>query len=187
MRHEAFRRQRIELDGEKIVVRQLESDGEAAACAHIMASSEPWMTLRRNYRSSLETVRDPTHEVYVAVREGADVLGFVMINMGGAFVGYIQSLAVREGWRGRGLGSQLIAVAERRILGEAPNVFILVSSFNARARALYERLGYTVVGELHDYIVRGHSEWLLRKSIAPLADWTMPRGPLAFDPQRARP
>jgi hypothetical protein len=32
------------------------------------------------------------------------------------------------------------------------------------------------VGELPDYIVRGHSEWLLRKSIAPLADWTTSRG-----------
>jgi RimJ/RimL family protein N-acetyltransferase len=47
-----------------------------------------------------------------------------------------------------------------------------VSSFNERARALYTRLGYETVGELRDYIVRGHSEWLLRKSIAPLADWT---------------
>ena len=52
-------------------------------------------------------------------------------------------------------------------------------------KALYERLGYEVIGELRDYIVRGHSEWLLRKSIAPLADWTTSRGPLAFDARRA--
>ena len=32
----------------------------------------------------------------------------------------------------------------------------------------YWRLGYDVVGELHDYIVAGHAEILLRKTIAPL-------------------
>jgi RimJ/RimL family protein N-acetyltransferase len=52
---------------------------------------------------------------------------------------------------------------------------MLVSSFNARAKALYERLGYEVVGELRDYVIRGQSEWLLRKSIAPLADFTSSR------------
>ena len=44
-----------------------------------------------------------------------------------------------------------------------------VSSFNLGARRLYERLGYKVVGELSDYIVRGHSELLLRKTTGPLA------------------
>ena len=63
-------------------------------------------------------------------------------------------------------------------------MFLCVSSFNTRARALYERLGYQVVGELRDYVVRGHSEWLLRKSVAPLADWTTTRGQLAFEPRR---
>jgi len=35
-----------------------------------------------------------------------------------------------------------------------------------------------------DYVVRGHSEWLLRKTMAPLTDWTTPRSQLAFDPRR---
>ena len=75
--------------------------------------------------------------------------------MQGAFVGYIQSVVVRDDCRG--LGTALITLAERRILRDAPNVFICASSFNAPARRLYERLGYTVVGELTDYIVRvGH-------------------------------
>jgi ribosomal protein S18 acetylase RimI-like enzyme len=162
------------------------SDGEAEACARIMATSEPWITLRRGYAASLEILRDPSREVYVAVRvEGSEVVGFVILNMRGAFVGYLQTVAVREDWRGRGLGSRLIAFAERRILRDFPNVFMCVSSFNDRAQALYARLGYEVVGELRDYVVRGHSEWLLRKSVAPLTDWTTPRGPLAFEPRRA--
>jgi ribosomal protein S18 acetylase RimI-like enzyme len=43
-----------------------------------------------------------------------------------------------------------------------------VSSFNPRARELYERLGYEFIGELKDYLVRGHSELLMRKTIGPI-------------------
>lgn len=178
--------ERIDLEGAAVVVRHLGSDDEAEACARIMASSEPWITLRRNYDESLEILRDASREVYVAAGiDTNDVVGFVIVNMRGAFVGYLQTVAVREDWRSRGLGSRLVAFAERRIFRDAPNVFMCVSSFNDRARSLYERLGYQVVGELRDYVVRGHSEWLLRKSVAPLADWTTPRGPLAFEPRRS--
>jgi [ribosomal protein S18]-alanine N-acetyltransferase len=89
--------------------------------------------------------------------------------MTGAFVGYIQTIAIQPDRRGRGLGSRLIDFAERRILAESPNVFMCVSSFNHDARRLYERLGYHVVGELTDYIVQGHSEILLRKTTGPLS------------------
>ncbi|HYF40630.1 MAG TPA: N-acetyltransferase, partial [Gemmatimonadales bacterium] len=87
------------------------------------------------------------------------------------FVGYIQTICVHPDQRGRGLGSRMLEFAERRILGEFPNIFMCVSSFNHRARRLYERLGYKVVGELTDYIVAGHSEILLRKSVAPLSEF----------------
>lgn len=177
--------ERVEIGGDVLVVRHLTSDAEAEACARMMTASEPWITLRRDYDESLEIIRDPLREVYVAVRvDAAEVLGFAILTLRGAFVGYLQSVAVRDDWRGRGLGRRLIAFAERRIFREAPNVFICVSSFNERARALYERLGYQVVGELRDYIVQGQSEWLLRKSVSPLADWTTLRRPLAFDPRR---
>ena len=178
--------QAIDIGGVRLVVRHLASDGEAEICARIMATNEPWLTLRRNYDAALEIVRDAMREVYVATDPDTnEIIGFVILSMRGAFVGYIQSVAVREDWRGRGLGSQLIAFAEGRIFREVPNAFILVSSFNERARTLYLRLGYEIVGELRDFIVHGHSEWLLRKSVSPLADWTTPRSPLAFDPRRA--
>lgn len=180
--------QAIEIGGAQVAVRHLSSDGEAEICARIMATNEPWLTLRRGYDAALEVLRDATREVYVAAHgDTNEIVGFVILNMRGAFVGYIQSVAVREDWRGRGLGSQLIAFAEARIFRDVPNAFILVSSFNDRARSLYVSLGYEVIGELRDYIVPGHSEWLLRKSIAPLADWTTSRSPLAFDPRRVSP
>jgi len=145
----------------------LQNVAEAEACAQMMASSEPWLTLRRDYATSLKILTDPTREVHVATVRG-EVAGFILLNMRGAFVGYIQSICVAPPWRGQGIGSRLIAYAEQRIFSEMPNVFICVSSFNPNARRLYERLGYELVGVLKDYLISGHDEILLRKTIAPV-------------------
>jgi ribosomal protein S18 acetylase RimI-like enzyme len=149
----------------------LTSDAQARECAEIMSTTDPWLRLGRTFDESYRIVCDPAREVYVALDPATGtsrVAGFTIIVMQGAFVGYIQTVAVRDGWQGRGLGTALIAFAEQRILRDEPNVFICVSSFNPRARRLYERLGYHVVGELTDYIARGHSEILLRKTTGPL-------------------
>ncbi len=133
-----------------------------------MCTSEPWLTLGRTREKALALVTNPDRESYVAL-QGARVAGFIVLCMQGAFVGYIQSVCVAAGSRGQGIGSRLIAFAEERILAETPNVFMLVSSFNRAAKRLYLRLGYEVVGELRDYVVAGHSEILLRKTIGPLS------------------
>lgn len=153
-----------------IDIRPLASPEEARVCARMMAGSEPWVTLGRGYEESLALLRDATREVYGAFEEGR-VLGFVILNMSGAFVGYIQTVCVSEEDRSRGIGTRLVRFAEERIFRDSPNVFLCVSSFNPRAKALYERLGYELVGELSDYIVKGHSEHLFRKTIGPMREF----------------
>ena len=151
-------------------ITRLRTEAEARECARLMTCSEPWITLGRSYDVSLAVVQDATREVYLLWEE-ATIAGFLIICMTGAFVGYIQTVCIHPDRRGQGLGSRLVQFAEERILSEVPNVFMCVSSFNHAAGRLYERLGYRVVGELPDYIVRGHSEILLRKSVGPLAGY----------------
>jgi ribosomal protein S18 acetylase RimI-like enzyme len=154
-------------------IRALSDDREAHAAATIMATSEPWTTLGRTFDRCLSTLRDENLERYVAVDDG-DVVGFVLLSMRGTFTGYIKSLGVREDCRSRGLGARLMAFAEDRVFRETPNVFICVSSFNPRAKAFYQRLGYEVVGPLRDFIVRGYDEILLRKTTGPLTGFSPP-------------
>ena len=158
---------------ETLAIRPLASDAEAEACAAIMAASEPWLTLRRGVEASLRLLNDPTRERYVAVVEG-QLAGFLILNLHGAFVGYLQTICIAHDFRGRGLGSALVAFAEERIFREHPNVFLCVSSFNHDARRLYERLGYAAVGELTDYVVHGQSEFLFRKSRGPIDGYRSP-------------
>jgi len=161
---------RSEKNRVEIEIRRLERRADAEICAHMMANSEPWMTLRRDYDASLKILTDPSREVYLGI-VGDEIVGFIVLNMHGAFVGYLQSVCVVPQWRSRGIGSELMDYVEKRILSETPNVFICVSSFNPRVQRLYERRGYMVVGELKDWIIPGHSEILLRKTIAPLTEF----------------
>src|SRR6185295_393094 len=98
----------------------------------------------------------------------------IILTMRGALVGFIQTVCVDAVTRGSGLGTRLVAFAEERIFRQTPNVFLCVSSFNPRARALYERLGYEVIGELKDYIIEGASEILMRKTLGPFRPKSTP-------------
>jgi len=160
------------INSSDVEIRRLESTDEAEACARMMADSEPWMTLGRDYEASLKMVSDTSLEVYLALRD-EEIVGFVVISMTGAFIGYVKSIYTAPEWRNRGIGSRLMSFVEDRIFREAPNVFICVSDFNEGAQRLYHRLGYEVIGELKDYLVSGKSEILMRKTIAPLAEFKM--------------
>ena len=156
-----------------IGIRRMTNAAEADACAAIMTSTEPWLTLGRSKDHALRMLLDPLRTVFVAIDNGV-VQGFIVLVLQGSFVGYIQTIAVAERARGSGLGTRLMAYAEQEIFRVSPNVFMCVSDFNEGAQRLYSRLGYERVGELKDYVVRGHSEILLRKTRGPLAEFQAP-------------
>ena len=150
-----------------LAIRPLETREEAEACALMMAGTDPWITLRLGHDACLRVLLDETRERYVAY-EGGRLAGVLVLNVRGAFVGYIQTVCAAPEYRGKGVGTALVAFAEERIFRDHKNVFICVSDFNPGARRLYERLGFSLVGELADYLVAGHSELLLRKTRGPL-------------------
>jgi ribosomal protein S18 acetylase RimI-like enzyme len=140
----------------------LQDPADVEWCARLMAASEPWITLRRDYAACRALLENPAKECYLARAEG-ERAGFIVLDVQGALTGYIQTICIAPHARGRGLGAQLIAWAEERIFRDSPNVFMCVSSFNPDARRLYERLGYETVGVLTGYVVDEHDEILLRK------------------------
>ena len=155
------------VDVTAFAIRRLETREEAEACARMMAGTDPWITLRLGYDACLRVALDETREQYVA-HDGDRLAGILILNLKGSFVGYIQTVCAAPEYRGKGVGTALVAFAEERIFRDCRNVFICVSDFNPGARRLYERLGYRLVGELTDYLVAGHSELLLRKTRGPL-------------------
>jgi ribosomal protein S18 acetylase RimI-like enzyme len=151
-----------------IEIRRMNGQAEAWTCADIMASTDPWVTLSRTRDSTFVTVNSPEGETYVAATPAGEIAALVSIAMRVPLIrGYIVALAVRADYRNRGLGTRLLAFAEERIFRDSPNVFMCVSSFNTDAQRLYQRLGYTQIGEIADFVIPGASEFLLRKTKGP--------------------
>ena len=138
---------------------------DAEWCARLMASSEPWLTLRRDYNAACAALRLPGRELFLA-RQDNQPVGFILLSPHGlAASPYINSIAVDPGFRGRGVGTALLNFAERHFAGRK-HLFLLVSSFNKKAQNLYRRHGYAFVGELKGYVVPEHDELIFCKKLA---------------------
>jgi ribosomal protein S18 acetylase RimI-like enzyme len=151
-------------------LQKLNSENDLKECAEIMSTSEPWITFKRTYETALLIFNDKYADVYVAKNESG-FLGFVIMNTQGSIAPFIQSIGVKKEYRGKGMGTALIRDIEKIYFEKSPNIFLCVSSFNENAKKLYLKLGYELVGELKDCIVRGHSEFILRKSMCPTTDF----------------
>jgi len=148
----------------------IKTQEEIEFCARLRASSDPWVTLQRDYDAAISSLTAPDHEVYTA-KVDDDIAGFAVISVTGAMVGFLLTLCIVPEFQGCRIGSKLLEFCEKRILQESPNVFIFVSSFNTSAQEFYFKHGYKKVGELDDYVIEGYSELLLRKSIAARNDF----------------
>ena len=135
-------------------------------CAGLMESSEPWVTLGRNLGSCRDVLTRPGGDLFIARKAENDApAGFILIAPNGlAGSPYIACIAVAAEMRAKGIGSEMLRFAERRVIAPG-HLFLVVSSFNHKARRLYLRQGYECVGELKDYCVAGHSELILHKGL----------------------
>jgi ribosomal protein S18 acetylase RimI-like enzyme len=135
--------------------------------AALMASSEPWTRLGRGLESCRASCHNPDFLLFIAHADD-EPAGFILLQRRGvAGSPYVASIAVAERFRGGGIGSLLLGFAEDFFRADARHIFLCVSSFNGRARSLYEQLGYVAVGELEDYVISGASEILMHKRLLP--------------------
>lgn len=142
-----------------------------SVCALMMAESDPWITLEMNYDHCIKAFEGDLKEVYI-VKLNEEIVGFVILQIGGTFKGYIQTLCISRAYRGKGLGKKLLLFCEKRILMISPNIFICVSSFNKGAIKLYEEFGFKRIGELDNFVKEGFTELLLRKTVGPVVGYS---------------
>lgn len=152
---------------QELRARLLATPEEHEWCSRLMAESEPWRTLGLGPEALRRALSRAGGESYLAL-VGQARAGCLLLDLQGALVGYVRAICVAPELRRQGWGARLLSFAEERIFREAPNVFLCVSSFNLDARRFYARLGYEPVGELHDYLVAGLAEILMRKTRGPI-------------------
>jgi ribosomal protein S18 acetylase RimI-like enzyme len=100
----------------------------------------------RLVRDLVETLGSPELTIYVARAAGRAVAVAKRTTLEGS--SYLSSIATRPSWQGRGLGRLVTAAACRDAVADGSRwTHLRVFPQNARARALYERLGFRPAGE----------------------------------------
>lgn len=141
-------------------------EGDREWCARIMAASDPWITLQRDFNGCCAYLGRPGADLFIARNENREPCGFIFLApYGFASSPYVASIGVAPGVRSQGIGEKLLGFAEQKY-GDRRHLFLLVSSFNSRAQQFYRRNGFEFVGELKDYIVAGHSELIFHKRLS---------------------
>ena len=98
--------------------------------------------------------RGPRHPVFVAIADET-VVGWGSLNVYNPRPAYQHvadfSIYIERGWRGKGVGRRLLEhlIGQARALGYH-KLMLSTFPFNATGVALYERLGFTRVGILHE-------------------------------------
>lgn len=152
---------------DNVTIRGFQTPDERSSAACLMMKTDPWKTFGRSYQQCLDAVSNPQKEAYGAFLE-ENLLGLLVLDLTGPLKGYLQAVCVDKAARGSGLGSQLIRFAEERVFSVSPNCFLCYSDFNSSVRPIYEHLGYEEVGVLREYMIPGHDEILMRKTIGPV-------------------
>lgn len=81
--------------------------------------------------------------------------------------GHIVSIAVREAYRGKGIGTTLMTMllkALREVQG-AEEAFLEVRVSNEPALRLYHKLGFVIVKRLQSYYLDGEDAYLMAKKL----------------------
>ena len=142
------------------------TENERFWAARLLSTSEPWISLGVSEEKTLQSLHEPGYQVFIA-HQNNEACGVLIIDPRGvAGSPYIKSIAVTEESRSLGIGASLINYAEESFKNRSRYIFLCVSSFNTKAQSFYEKLGYTEVGELKDYLIDGASEILMSKRLS---------------------
>lgn len=106
-------------------------------------------------------------EIFIAINKECICLGFIWFIINGAFHSfpYLHIIAVKEEFRGLGIGKKLLKYFEETTSKNSSKLFLVVADFNPRAEQLYQSIGYKKVGIIPNLYKRGVNECLMMKEI----------------------
>lgn len=116
--------------------------------------------LEKSLRHGIET-----GSLYIAMSSSGEPIAAMHMTMDGmADLPYVHLLGVKKNYRGMGIGRDLLRIFIGTAEAQgAPNMFILTSHFNVRAKKLYQSMGFKPYCLLPDLLKKGVSEWLMMR------------------------
>ena len=78
---------------------------------------------------------------------------------------YLHIIAIKEEYRGKGIGKALLDYSEKIACEMADRLFLVVADFNPDAKRFYERNGYQQVGKIPNLYRPGVTEYVMAKDL----------------------
>ncbi|MFQ5837945.1 MAG: GNAT family N-acetyltransferase [Thermoplasmata archaeon] len=111
-------------------------------------------------------LKNPASATYLYLDRERAVAAIMLKRQGE--VARVVSIGVIPGYRRKGIGTELMAMAEEVMMEEGVRVMKLeVSVKNEGAIAFYRRLGYELDGVLKGYYSWGEDAYVMRKALGP--------------------
>lgn len=136
------------------------------SCVKAMENS----TLCTSYFQSEESRKNAVMEginrgtLYVVLC-GGECAGFAYVIPEGAFHAYhyLHLIAIKEEYRGKGIGKRLLEFIEDLFFKTRDKIFLLVGDYNPDAKTFYEKSGYKYLGTIPSLYRKGIDEYLMMK------------------------
>ena len=148
---------------------------ELAELAFLMASSDLLQRYRVTRSSALDSLALAVEEgdVLLVYRDNSAITGFAWLTFATRVLNgaaYLRLLLVADGFRGAGVGAQLLDEVEMCAKQRANHLYLLATTDNTGARRFYERHGYRYVGELPGLVWPDLDEALYHKPLRRIND-----------------
>lgn len=138
-------------------------------CEEALINSELGRRYFTNEGSAKKAILEGLEQetLYTALHNDICV-GFLFYLPKGAFHSfpYLHLIAVKEEYRGKGIGKKMLDFLEETIFVNNSKIFFVVADFNPDAKRFYEKNGYRQVGEIPDLYRKGITEYLMMKEKA---------------------
>jgi len=127
-------------------------------------------SFRENYpRGVLLVFLENNPDTFLVAEYNGKVVGYSMSYLRPDLEGHIMSIAVDERYRGRGIGSLLLAETIERLLAKgARYIGLEVRVSNERAIKLYERFGFRRIKRIPNYYADGEDAYYM---LMPAEEW----------------
>lgn len=105
-----------------------------------------------------EFQRDPANRIMLIVQDDVRI-GAMLLTITDAETMYLESMAIHKDHRSTGCGGRALSILLARLGAEGFRCVHLHVRLSNPSRRLYERVGFTVTGEVPGFYTDGESAW----------------------------
>ena len=133
-------------------------------CVRLVVGQEPFRTYGYNKKSCQRIIKSIANAKLLIAKKGSHILGYAIYTTSFLIGYYLKQIVIDSQYHGLGVGKKLMKALEHETFKEKKALYLCVSDFNRTAQKFYRGQGYSKIGLIKDYFLKGVHEILLCKT-----------------------